>query len=136
MTFDLNSNRRCKADRNAIAHAMGSIRGLYLVPFAPFLLLLPNAADANTVSRSDDAVASEHVRIDDLNLQSPAGWRTAKLRVSRAAARVCAAQLTFTAAARCRGESVARAEHEIARYADTHQASLANVPTSISKDAA
>lgn len=112
----------------ALASAKSASR-LCIIPFIPFLLLFSEPAGANAVSTGfDDPVASEHVRLDDLDLQTKQGWRSAKSRVASAAARVCAMQLTFSAASRCRKESVTRGELALVRYAAINGVHLSSTP--------
>jgi len=127
MTFNLKYKHRYTADSQAAAKSAGRIRALCMVPIVPFLLLLPGMANANARSANNDALASQQVRIDDLDLQTPDGWRAAKLRVSGAAMRVCARQSNLFSSIRCRAKSAARGEHALALHAGTRQGSITNI---------
>lgn len=90
-----------------------------IVPVLSAVLLSLSTPASATATASPtytaDIIPRERVRLDDLDLHTAAGWHTAQRRLQRAAARVCSMQPTGFAAARCREDSMTRAEGALVR---------------------
>ena len=97
---------------------------LAITSFAAVALGTASAVHAESWWAADRDRASTHVRIDDLNLATPAGQQTLNRRISAAVTRVCGDAPVRELKARnrehtCRHQAWSSTEIQIARTLDT-----------------